>query len=479
MALGLLGCKTDNPEPNQALKITKLSKYKGVSGSDVIIYGENFASLSEDNVVKFGTELAAILSVDKAQIVVRIPSNLSKGNVKLSISTGGQSAEVDFEIVALAIHKFSPESGDMGSTVTIEGTGFLSDTNRIEVFFYTQKARILSANDSVLTVQVPNGLTVGDIKISVFQGDEVSTSKTNYQVNNVSKFWKQLDYTPATVITGLGFFSSELTYLFTIADKAYFQAMNTSADYWEYSSNTDEWKPWVSLPYEGQFLILGACSIGNTSYVALIQNSSESNPDPPLEIWSFNPNTNEWLKKNTLTLGSSPDGTEILATRIIDQINGKVYVGIVEINPFINFFLGDFYFWEFDPNSGNWVKKWELPEQANRLSRYVGNLEDKMIFRTENSVLWEFNPGNISEPWMKKAESGLPPTNASRTFKFNEQLYLMNFSFEFYQFAPANASWTFKSQLERAIHFGIGNDAYSINYLPLKRKYFLLRTSIN
>jgi hypothetical protein len=85
--MGLLGCQPDNPKPSKTLKINKLSENKEGSGSEVIIYGEGFADFPTNNVIKFGNEIAAIVSGNKSQIITHIPAGVRKGKIKLSISS--------------------------------------------------------------------------------------------------------------------------------------------------------------------------------------------------------------------------------------------------------------------------------------------------------------------------------------------------------------------------------------------------------
>jgi hypothetical protein len=64
------------------------------------------------------------------------------------------------------ITSFAPGSGQVGATVTINGTGFSSDPLSNMVFFGAVKANVISASANVLSVRVPTGTTYQPITVT-------------------------------------------------------------------------------------------------------------------------------------------------------------------------------------------------------------------------------------------------------------------------------------------------------------------------
>jgi hypothetical protein len=65
-----------------------------------------------------------------------------------------------------SINSFTPASGPVGSTVTINGSGFNANPSANIVFFGSARAEVISANSAVLTVKVPAGTTFEPITVT-------------------------------------------------------------------------------------------------------------------------------------------------------------------------------------------------------------------------------------------------------------------------------------------------------------------------
>ena len=65
-----------------------------------------------------------------------------------------------------SIHSFSPTSGPVGTTVTIQGTNFSAGTSGNIVYFGAARATVLSATASNITVTVPSGATYQPITVT-------------------------------------------------------------------------------------------------------------------------------------------------------------------------------------------------------------------------------------------------------------------------------------------------------------------------
>ena len=75
----------------------------------------------------------------------------------------GQSLQAQVPVIT----SFSPDSGRVGRTVTITGTGFSTDSDSDRVFFGGALATVLHATATSLTVAAPSGSLYGPISVTV------------------------------------------------------------------------------------------------------------------------------------------------------------------------------------------------------------------------------------------------------------------------------------------------------------------------
>jgi hypothetical protein len=69
-------------------------------------------------------------------------------------------------VVQTSVSSFSPASGPVGTTVTINGCGFNPVASNNAVYFGATQATVLSATSNILTVTVPSGATFQTISVS-------------------------------------------------------------------------------------------------------------------------------------------------------------------------------------------------------------------------------------------------------------------------------------------------------------------------
>jgi large repetitive protein len=83
-------------------------------------------------------------------------------------------------VTTVAITEFTPNSGPVGTVVTIYGSGFNTTAASNTVKFNTTTASVTAATATQLTVTVPTGATTG--KITVQKGATTTTSAANFTV---------------------------------------------------------------------------------------------------------------------------------------------------------------------------------------------------------------------------------------------------------------------------------------------------------
>jgi YD repeat-containing protein len=80
----------------------------------------------------------------------------------------------------LAIFAFTPQRGNIGQTVTIQGQGFSTTPTANNVQFNGTAAQVISAGANTIVAAVPAGATTGLISVTV--GTQTATSSTNFTI---------------------------------------------------------------------------------------------------------------------------------------------------------------------------------------------------------------------------------------------------------------------------------------------------------
>ncbi|HVB27013.1 MAG TPA: IPT/TIG domain-containing protein, partial [Mycobacteriales bacterium] len=150
----------------------------GPIGTLVTITGTSFSGTSQ---VSFGTTAAASFHVTSAtQITATVASGTSTGLITVTTPGGPGSSASDFTVTtppAPTITGFSPQSGPVGTPVSINGSNFLSAN---QVTFGGTSARFTVTDDSDISATVPSGAATGSIAITTSAGSGSST--TNFTV---------------------------------------------------------------------------------------------------------------------------------------------------------------------------------------------------------------------------------------------------------------------------------------------------------
>jgi len=147
--------------------ITSFDPASGVVGTTVIISGSNFSTNISDNIVKFGSVQAAVISASTTILTVIVPSGATTQPVYVTVNGLTAYTSVSFVInVPPVITSFSPASGPVGTTVLIEGSNFGSTPDANTVLFGTVSAAVSAVSLTQLTVIVPVGATTQLIHVT-------------------------------------------------------------------------------------------------------------------------------------------------------------------------------------------------------------------------------------------------------------------------------------------------------------------------
>jgi ELWxxDGT repeat protein len=164
------------------LAITDFSPSASPVGARVAINGTGFSTVKSENKVRFNGTLAIVRSATKTQLWVSVPIGATTG--KLTVEVEGEtvtSSEVfTVTVINPEITSFSPQSGVVGTEVTITGKDFNTATFNNVVRFNGKLATVTQASPTQLKVRVPNSATTGKITVAV--GTKVARSNDEFKV---------------------------------------------------------------------------------------------------------------------------------------------------------------------------------------------------------------------------------------------------------------------------------------------------------
>jgi hypothetical protein len=163
--------------------IASVAPSSGPVGATVAITGENLSGAT----VFFGNIMATVISNSPTQIIVRVPNGATTGAIRVVNAGGSVTLATPFTIVIMptppSITAFSPQSGPVGTIVTISGINFVPDST--SVFFNGIAASgVVVTNSSQLIVSVPNGASTGPITVVTRSG--TGASATNFTVTTAA-----------------------------------------------------------------------------------------------------------------------------------------------------------------------------------------------------------------------------------------------------------------------------------------------------
>ena len=157
-------------------QIESISPNYGAPAALIGITGTNFGATQGNGYVSIDGAICGVNAWSDTSITIRVPSNAKTGNLVV-IAGGEVSNGVPFTFYSYpSITSVSPDSGAVGTPVTITGTGLMDGGGNGKVTFNGIPAPILSTSTSTsIRVDVPAGASSGPITVNV-NGDTVKSS---------------------------------------------------------------------------------------------------------------------------------------------------------------------------------------------------------------------------------------------------------------------------------------------------------------
>ncbi len=165
LALPALGQAQTNPPT-----VSYISPESGPVGTVVAIHGQYFGPTQGTSAVKFNGTVATPTSWSDTQIVAPVPSGATTGKVSVTVngivSNGGYGPTFTVGTPP-NVSYISPESGPVGTVVTIVGQYFGATQGTSTVKFNGTLATPTSWSDTQIVAPVPSGATTGKVSVTV------------------------------------------------------------------------------------------------------------------------------------------------------------------------------------------------------------------------------------------------------------------------------------------------------------------------
>lgn len=156
--------------------IESFSPAMGKAGTTITIKGTGFGAATTDNVVKIGDEALSVISASTTSISATIPTNAATNKITVTVR-GILSTSLNEFVVDPDFQGFVPQSGAIGSTILIKGTGLTSIES---VKLGSQPMEIIAKTPTQVSVKVP--LTAVSGKITATFSNKELTSPEDFAV---------------------------------------------------------------------------------------------------------------------------------------------------------------------------------------------------------------------------------------------------------------------------------------------------------
>jgi PKD repeat protein len=151
-----------------APQISSINPESGSVGTEVTISGGNFSATPAENLITFNGTEAPVNSASTTELVTQVPEGATNGPIEVTVN--GKTAEGPTFMVeanAPSIASIDPQSGVVGTEVTISGENFSATPAENLITFNGTEAPVNSAGTTELITQVPEGATDGPVEVTV------------------------------------------------------------------------------------------------------------------------------------------------------------------------------------------------------------------------------------------------------------------------------------------------------------------------
>lgn len=158
--------------------IIDFSPRTGPPGTQVVVRGINFGSVSGQITVSFNNTNAPVVSVSDTNIITTVPLGATTGQISVSTASGTATSGSPFIVgsdtgnLVPTVTGFAPLIGHSGDLVTITGSNFESEASDNSVLFGANGAGVIAGTPSSL--QVRANTSSGKISVTTPNGTGIS-----------------------------------------------------------------------------------------------------------------------------------------------------------------------------------------------------------------------------------------------------------------------------------------------------------------
>ncbi len=181
-------------EQNPVLLISNFSPGSGNIGTSVTIRGVGFSTISAQNQVKFNGVSAIVSASTLTELTVTVPIGATTGKIQVTNLTGTALSSANFNVLqgSPTITSFTPNLGNAGNTVSVNGRGFSNIADENLVKFNRTNSLVSDSTINSLETTVPVNAVSGKISVSTDYGDGTSSDDfyvvpNNFTVADVSQ----------------------------------------------------------------------------------------------------------------------------------------------------------------------------------------------------------------------------------------------------------------------------------------------------
>ena len=158
------------PLGSPAPTITSLTPSTGAVASSVVIAGTNFRSPQGSSTVSFNGIASTPTAWSATSITAPVPTGATTGSVVVTVGGQPSNGSTFTVIPAPSITSLAPNTGAVGSVVTISGSNFGSTQGNGGVKFGTVAATISSWSSTSIVATVPTGAVTGSVVVTAAGG---------------------------------------------------------------------------------------------------------------------------------------------------------------------------------------------------------------------------------------------------------------------------------------------------------------------
>ncbi|HTE29994.1 MAG TPA: IPT/TIG domain-containing protein, partial [Chryseolinea sp.] len=390
-----------------------------------------FSLVPSENLVTFGGVTTPALSSTSEELKVKVPHTNTAGAVSIVITVKGISGSYEsFVIEGPAIFTVSPSTGYPGRILTITGKNFSEEPTGNKVLFSNYwNATIVQSSQTELRVIIPFPLSINPgipMDVSVTVTEKVATVTQVFSALSPWRTSPEFGGEARTAAAG-----------FTIGNTGYVGIGTYSKnchcylkDFWSFNPLTNIWQRKADFggPATGHAF---GFAINDKGFVAGGYRNTGNNYEPSAELWSYNPASDAWTKKNNLPAAVSTDYSRVFV--ISNQAHLLIGTQL----------------YQYDDIADQWINKANYPGIASFYQGLLFTINDKAYVSLDGITLYAYDVN--SNVWTRKADfPGLNTVNKS-SFAINGKGYAgigihyggdFWLGFEVFQYDPIGDTWT-------------------------------------